>query len=193
MKSIPEGLKPQECERGGCIKPPIAYIPEKEIVKSQVRTLKIKVSHDMHLTFTVFHQGTPEQFLSHVQMVLETIHQSKIDKAYQDACKDNVEAEKQLAKATEAKDSYRGMDENPLVIKFWKKATAAKTRTGENIESTIQAIFLQYSTLLSEEGSRPWAKVIKEHCASSCLCRLRHSSNCTLSNITNVINQWLTP
>jgi hypothetical protein len=31
-----------------------------------------------------------------------------------------------------------------------KKATAAKTCTGENAESTIQAIFLQYSTLLLE-------------------------------------------
>jgi hypothetical protein len=42
-----------------------------------------------------------------------------------------------------------------------KKATAAKTRTGENVESTIQAVFLQYSTLLSEEASRPWAKIVE--------------------------------
>ena len=54
------------------------------------------------------------------------------------------------------------MDENPPVIKSWKKATAAKTRTGETVESTIQAIFLQYSTLLSEEASRPWAKIVEE-------------------------------
>jgi hypothetical protein len=162
MKSIPEGLKPQECERGGRIKPPIAYIPEKEIIESQDRTLKIKVSDDMHLTVTVFHQGTPEQFLSHVQMVLETIHQRKLDKAYQDACKEDKEAEKKLVKATEAKDGYRGTDENPPVVKSWKKATAVKTRTGETVESTIQAIFLQYSTLLSEEASRPWAKIVEE-------------------------------
>ena len=93
-KSIPEGLKPHECERGSHIKPSITYIPEKEIVKSQDCTLKIKVSDDMHLTVTVFHQGTTEQFLSHVQMVLETIHQCKLDKAYQDACKGDTEAEK---------------------------------------------------------------------------------------------------
>jgi len=98
-KSIPEGLKPQECERGGHIKPPIAYIPEKDIAEGQDRTVKIKVSDDMHLTVTVFHQGTPEQFLSHVQMVLETIHQRKLDKAYQDACKEDIEAEKTLVKA----------------------------------------------------------------------------------------------
>ena len=95
-------------------------------------------------------------------MVLETIHQRKLDKAYQDACKEDKEAEKKLVKATDAKDSYQGMDENLPVIKLWKMATAAKTHTGENIESTIQAIFLQYSTLLSEETSRPWAKVVEE-------------------------------
>ena len=60
----------------------------------------------MHLTVTVFHQGTPEQFLGHVHMVLETIHQRKLDKAYQDACKEDTEAEKKLAKTTEANDSY---------------------------------------------------------------------------------------
>jgi hypothetical protein len=98
MKSIPEGLKHQKCERGGRIKPPIAYIPEKEIIESQDCTLKIKVSDNMHLTITVFHQGTPEQFLSHVQMVLETIHQCKLDEAYQDACKEDTKAEKSLSK-----------------------------------------------------------------------------------------------
>ena len=46
------------------------------------------------------------------------------------------------------------------VVKMWKKATAVKAHTGENIESTIQAILLQYSTLLLEESSRPWAKIV---------------------------------
>ena len=159
--SIPEGLKPQECERGGCIKPPIAYIPEKDIVEGQDHTLKFKVFDDMHLTVTVFHQGTPEQFLGHVQMVLETVHQCKLDKAYHDACKEDKEAEKKLVKATEAKDSYRGTDENPPVVKTRKKATAAKTHTGENVESTIQAVFLQHSTLLSEEQVGPGQRLSK--------------------------------
>jgi hypothetical protein len=51
-------------------------------------------------------------------MVLETIHQCKLDKAYQDACKEDKEAEKKLVNATEAKDRYRGMDENLPVVKL---------------------------------------------------------------------------
>jgi hypothetical protein len=98
IKSTPEGLKPQECEREGFMKPPIAYIPEKDIIDRQDCTLQIMVSDDMHLTITVFHQGTPEQFLSHLPMVLETIHQLKLDKVYQDVCKEDKEAEKSLLK-----------------------------------------------------------------------------------------------
>jgi hypothetical protein len=98
----------------------------------------------MHLTVTIFHQGTPEEFLSHVKMVLETILQFKLDKAYQHTCKEDKEAKK-LVKATEGKTATKEwMKIHRLML--WKKATAAKTHTGENIESNIQVIFLQYST-----------------------------------------------
>ena len=50
----------------------------------------------MQLTITVFHQGTPEQFLGHVQMTLKTISQQGLDVAYQVACKEDLEAEKSL-------------------------------------------------------------------------------------------------
>ena len=93
-------------------------------------------------------------------MVLDTIHQCKLDKAYQDACKENTKVENNLVKATEAKDSYQGMDENQPVQKSWKKDTAAIKCTGETIESTIQATFLQYSTLHSEEANPSWEKIL---------------------------------
>ena len=76
----------------------------------------------MQLTVTVLHQGTPEQFLGHVQMILETISQRRLDVAYQMACKEDLGAKK-LTAATLAKEGYRGMDENPPVIKSWKKAS----------------------------------------------------------------------
>jgi hypothetical protein len=53
--------------------------------------------HGMQSTVTIF-QGTSEQFFSHVQMVLETIHERKLDKAYHDACKEDTGAEKILFK-----------------------------------------------------------------------------------------------
>jgi hypothetical protein len=64
-KSIPKGLKPQECERSdGQIKPPIPYIQAAQ--SSNDTIMKVKVSDKMTLSVSVFRMGTPEQFLSHV-------------------------------------------------------------------------------------------------------------------------------
>ena len=43
-----------------------------------------------------------------------------------------------------------------------KKATAAKERMGKAIETAIQEIFMQYSTLLLEEARHPWSKFFGE-------------------------------
>ena len=160
-KSTPEGLKPQECKRSsGRNKPPIFYILAAMDTPKVIN--KIKVSDKMTLSITVFNKGSPEQFLNHVQTSLEIISQRGLDMDYQEACKADLEAEKKLTAATEAKENHQGMDENPLVIKLWKKATAAKTRTGEAIESAIQAIFMQYSTQLPETAHCSWTTIVGE-------------------------------
>ncbi len=96
-KSTPEGLKPQECERSsGWSKPPISYIPEKDTIQDTTHdlTLKIKVSDKMQLIITVFHLGTPEHFLGHVQMTLKAISQWGLDVAYKTSCKEGLRAGK---------------------------------------------------------------------------------------------------
>ena len=47
---------------------------------------------------TVFSQGSPKQFLSHVQTALETIRQKGLLAVYAKACKEDKEAEKCLLK-----------------------------------------------------------------------------------------------
>ncbi len=60
-KSVPDGLKPQECKRTKLREsPPIPYIPEKDEVQEEVarlRNLQIKTSleKDTTLNFTVWH------------------------------------------------------------------------------------------------------------------------------------------
>jgi len=123
---------------------------------------KVKVSEKMTLSVAVSNEVSPEQFLNHVQTSLEIISQRGLDTDYQEACNADLKAEEKLTAATEAKENYQGMDENPPVIKLWKKATAAKTCTGEAVESAIQAIFMQYSTQLSETARRTWTTIVGE-------------------------------
>ena len=105
-KSVPEGLKPQECK---CTKlrepPPIPYIPEKDKVQEEVarlRNLQIKTTLEKDTTFNfpVWHKnGTQEAFLMHVTWVLNAIkkhgHFKDYDKAQKahDEAKEAVELE----------------------------------------------------------------------------------------------------
>jgi hypothetical protein len=61
----------------------------------------------------MFSQGSPEQFLSHVQTAIETIRQKGLLVAYEKVCKEDMKTEQELIKATEAYNNYRGMDKNP--------------------------------------------------------------------------------
>ncbi len=54
VKAAPEGLNPQECERNaGRSKPPIRYIPEKDVlqeaVDSNANTLKLTLPYKVEL------------------------------------------------------------------------------------------------------------------------------------------------
>ncbi len=157
-KSSPEGLKPQECERSsGRSKPPISYIPTAMDTTKVIN--KIKVSNKMTLSVTVFDEGSPEQFLNHVQTSMEIISQRGLDTDYEEACKADKKAEAKLMAATAAKARYKGTD---AVLQSWETATAAKLLTSEALGSAGQAIFLQYSTQLSETARRPWTTIVGE-------------------------------
>ncbi len=80
LKSVPEGLKPWECERTKLREPPPApYVPTKDEVQEKVarlRNLKIKttIEEDTTLIFPVWHKnGTREAFLMHLTAVLDAI------------------------------------------------------------------------------------------------------------------------
>lgn len=115
-KAVPKGLKPQEFERSpGWSKPPIPYIPKKDLMQdtSPDHTMKLTLPNKVQLTVAVFNQGSPEQFLSHMQTALETIRQKGLLAAYEKACEEDKEAEAKLVTATEAYNSYQREDENP--------------------------------------------------------------------------------
>jgi hypothetical protein len=107
-KSVPEGLKPPECE---CTKlrepPPVPYVPVKNEVQEEVakmRNLQIKTSleKDTTLNLLVLHKnGTREAFLMHVTVVLDAIKKRGMFKDYKKAQKAYVEAKKavELAEA----------------------------------------------------------------------------------------------
>jgi hypothetical protein len=80
FKSVPEGLKPQECKRTKLREPPpVPYVPTKDEVQEEVsrlRNLEIKttIKKDTTLNFPVWQEnGTREAFLMHMMAVLDVI------------------------------------------------------------------------------------------------------------------------
>ena len=86
-KAVPEGLKPQECERGsGRVKPPIPYIPEKDDLSEageSSATIKLMLPTKVELRVPVWSRGTPEQFLMHVQQAIAAIKAKGLQEAYE--------------------------------------------------------------------------------------------------------------
>ncbi len=80
LKTVPEGLKPRECEWIKLCKPPLVpYVPVKDEVQDDVAkmlSLEIKttIKKDTTLNFLVWQEnGTREAFLMHVTAVLDAI------------------------------------------------------------------------------------------------------------------------
>jgi hypothetical protein len=109
LKSVPEGLKPQECK---CVKlcepPPVPYVPTKDKVQDEVaklRNLKIMttIEKDTTLNFPVWHKNrTRIAFLMHVTAVLNAIKKRGHFNNYKKAKKDYEEAKKALESARAA-------------------------------------------------------------------------------------------
>ncbi len=111
VKSVPHGLKPQECKRTKLREPPpVPNIPKKDEVQEEVarlRNLQIKtlLEKDTTFNFPVWHKnGTQEAFLMHVMAVLDAIKKhghvnnyDKAQKAYDEAKKAIQSAETGLA------------------------------------------------------------------------------------------------
>ncbi len=106
LKSVPDGLKPQECKRTKLREPPpVPYVPTKDEVQEEVAklwNLKIKttIEKDTTLNFPVWHEnGTHKAFLMHVMVVLDAIKKRGHFHVYKKAEKAYNEAEKAIESA----------------------------------------------------------------------------------------------
>ena len=106
LKTVPEGLKPQECKRIKlCEPPPVPYVPTKDEVQDEVarmQSLEIKTltKKATTLNFVVWQEnGTREAFLMHVTAVLDAIKKRGHVKDYEMAAKEFEGAKKAVESA----------------------------------------------------------------------------------------------
>ncbi len=114
-KSVPEGLKPRECEHVKLRElPPVPYVPTKDKVQDEVvklRNLKIKtkIKKDTMLNFQVQHKiETRKAFPMHVTAVLDAIKKRGHFYNYAKAVKDHKESTKAVESARAALSLLEG-------------------------------------------------------------------------------------
>jgi hypothetical protein len=100
-KSVPDGLKPQECKRSRLHEsPPVPYVPKKDEIQEEVskmKNLQIKtfIKKDTTLNFSVLdNDGNKEALLMHVMVVLDAIKKCCHFKDYEEAQKACVKKKK---------------------------------------------------------------------------------------------------
>jgi hypothetical protein len=89
LQQVPESLKPQECERGSGLKPPIPYIPEKyedSNPNRKVPTIKYELANGVETRTNVWDGiGSKEQFLCHTVAIWEALQGIGLLKKHQEA------------------------------------------------------------------------------------------------------------
>ena len=166
-KAVPEGLKPQECERGsGRVKPPIPYIPEKDDLSEageSSATIKLILPTKVELWVPVWSRGTPEKFLMHVQQAIAAIKA----KGFQEAYERLVRAKKECNEKVEEVELNREITEvegrdNSALSKAIEKAKEAQTKAKSAVDHIANQVFQLYSNFLSEEARQSWNKILAE-------------------------------
>ena len=139
-KAVPDGLKDQECERGRPRKrPPIPYVPTVDELQDSIvvqnRSLKLKLSDTTELRVPIYHAGSPESFLNHVQTALGTCEKLGLVKQVEEASKREIDA----ANAADAYSSMCDVSEGDST----KKKKADKQQRPEDDFDTLRKKELQ--------------------------------------------------
>jgi hypothetical protein len=81
-----DGLKDAECKKGQLSHwPPILYVPVVDIVtpKEEPQVFKIKLPDKSHLGVPIYSRGNNEEYLAHIDAVLQVIEQKGLPKKCQ--------------------------------------------------------------------------------------------------------------
>jgi hypothetical protein len=146
LKSVPEGLKPQKCERTKLREPPpVPYVPTKDEVQVEVaklRNLEIKttIEKDTTLNFPVWHEnGTWEAVLMHVTAVLDAIKKCGHIQDYKKAEKVHKEAKKAVESARAALSLLDGAGTKVKRFRKKKAREAAEKALAKALDSESEA------------------------------------------------------
>jgi hypothetical protein len=171
-KNLPEGLKHTESEWNLNYRPAVLYIPEKdplaEAITDKVSSLKIQLPGASKLYMSIWHSGTQEEFLIHVQNAKSIIYKKGWTDTYNTE-EDKVTKSEAVIETCQAVIAGTSTESSMTVQEACTELTKRKASIKQSkiLMSDIAAkMFQLYANLLSEELRSHWDKIVTERTAS---------------------------
>jgi len=176
-KSVPEGLKNQECEKGNRKKrPPISYVPvvnevQEAIAKGKEYSYKIKLPDKTKFSVPIWDTGTQGAFLIHVQQTKSPCKRKGLFQDYDDAIEAESKAVEQVKNLRKAivnaigpKSKKEAEDPNQSSLEgskaSLKDALLEKKKAQEAKATAAEGFFSLYANLLSKDARFRWDKIV---------------------------------
>jgi hypothetical protein len=176
-KTVPEGLKNQECEKENRKKcPPIPYIPvvdkvQEAVSKGKDFSYKITLPDKTKFSVPIWDTGTQEAFLIHVQQAKSACKRKGLFQDNDDAIlaeMKSVEQAKSLQKAIASvigpksrKDAEDPNQSSPDDLNASLKDALLEKKVALEAKATAaKGFFLLYANLLSKDAQFCWEKIV---------------------------------
>jgi hypothetical protein len=165
---VVKGLRDQECERGK--RPTISFVSAVDEVQDALninhkeRTQKIKLPNNTEFNATIWHSGTPEEFLNHTKQAVHVCERLGHFETYKKALKDYEKTVRLQAKAVADLEAAKQekLEEGILEGLCTDVAThkAASKEAGEERDRAAEGFFSTYANLLSVEARITWDNIV---------------------------------
>ena len=185
-KSVPEGLKAQDVEKGVVIQAPIPYVPVRDSLQDQLdlknSTVKCELPNGVETAMVIWTgHGNSEAFVNHCVSAVGTLEDMGLKQDFDKAVLTAKKAEKVLEKAEKKVDDaelhLKMVEEAKLGaadVTTAKKAVAEAKASRDSARSKheeskgkpaehARKAFDLYGTFLSQEAREVWNKIVKEH------------------------------
>ena len=168
---VVKGLRDQEWECSNVAKQPvISFVPAIDEVQDALninhkeRTQKIKLPNNTEFNATIWHSGTPEEFLNHTKQAVHVCERLGHFETYKKALKDYVKTVRLQAKAVADLEAAKQekLEEGILEGLRTDVAThkAASKEAGEERDRAAEGFFSTYANLLSVEARIAWDNIV---------------------------------
>jgi hypothetical protein len=163
-KSLVEGLKNSECERGVITtRPPIPYVAEVDPYEKPEKTeIKTKLSDGTDYRMAPFRAGTNEDYICHIITMIRLVEQLGFEKLVEESLKAFRETESKLGLLNKKLNMCKAQQEKEALEKLHEQAEKLTEKKKKAFWKEIVRAYELIRTYFVGEARTQWDKTVIE-------------------------------